>query len=146
MKVHPYLNFPGTTEAAFRFYETVLGGKLTEIHRFGSMPQSGSFQLTPAQRELVMHVSLTLPDGQLLMASDLIEGMGPPRVEGNNISLSLHPSSRAEADRVFNGLAEGGTIGMPMADQFWGAYFGSLTDRFGINWMVNYSAEAAPSK
>jgi len=145
MKIHPYLNFPGTTEAAFRFYESVFRGKLTEIHRFGSMPQSGDFQLTPEQREYVLHVGLELPDGQMLMASDLIEGMGPPRVEGNNISISIHPSSKAEADRIFAGLAAGGTVTMPLATQFWGDYFGSLTDRFGINWMVNYSAGAPPS-
>lgn len=140
MKIHPYLNFAGKAEAAFRFYESVLGGKLTEIHRFGSMPQDGSFTLTAEQKAFVMHVGLELPDGQMLMASDMIEGMGPPRVEGNNISISIHPSSKAEADRVFAGLAKGGAITMPIADQFWGDYFGGLTDRFGINWMVNYHA------
>ena len=145
MKIHPYLNFPGTTEAAFRFYESVLRGTLTEIHRFGSMPASDEFPLSPEQQNLVMHVALTLPNGQLLMASDMIEGMGPPRVEGNNVSISIHPSSKAEADRIFAGLAAGGTVTMPLATQFWGDYFGSLTDRFGINWMVNYSAGAPPS-
>ena len=141
MKVHAYLNFAGKAEEAFRFYENVLGGKLTEIHRFGSMPQEG-FELTPEQKQFVMHVGLELPDGQMLMASDMLPGMGPSRVEGNNFSISLHPDSREEADRIFNALAEGGTITMPMADQFWGDYFGSLTDRFGINWMVNYSDPA----
>lgn len=145
MKISPYLNFPGTAEAAFRFYEAVLRGKLTEIHRFGSMPQSDEFPLSPEQQNLVLHVTLALPDGQLLMASDMIDGMGPPRVEGNNISISIHPSSKAEADRIFAGLAAGGTVTMPLATQFWGDYFGSLTDRFGINWMVNYSAGAPPS-
>jgi len=145
LKIHPYLNFAGRTEEAFRFYEKVLRGKLTEIHRFGSMPQGDGFQLSPEQQQLVMHVGLQLPDGQMLMASDMIEGMGPPRVEGNNISISIHPSSKAEADRVFSGLAEGGAITMPIADQFWGDYFGSLTDRFGINWMVNYSPATAPA-
>lgn len=139
MKIHAYLNFAGTAEAAFRFYGQVLGGTLTEIHRFGSMPPQDGFQLTPEQQNMVMHVGLELPDGQMLMASDMLEGMGPTRIEGNNISLSVHPSSRAEADRIFNALADGGAITMPIADQFWGDYFGSLTDRFGINWMVNYS-------
>ncbi len=142
MKIHPYLNFDKKTEEAFRFYEKALGGKLTEIHRFGSMPQQEGFELTPEQKSLVMHVGLELPDGQMIMASDTIAGMGPGRVEGNNISISVHPASRQEADRIFNALAQGGTITMPIADQFWGDYFGSLTDRFGINWMVNYSAPA----
>lgn len=142
MKIHPYLNFDKTTEEAFRFYEKVLGGKLTEFYRFGSMPPQGGFELTPEQKNLVMHVGLVLPDGQMIMASDVMAGMGPARVEGNNFSISVHPDSREEADRVFKALAEGGTITMPLTDQFWGDYFGSLTDRFGINWMVNYSDPA----
>jgi PhnB protein len=142
MKIHPYLNFDNKTEEAFRFYEEVLGGKLTEIHRFGSMPQQGGVELSPEQQRLVLHVGLELPDGQMIMASDTIAGMGPQRVEGNNISISVHPDSKQEADRVFDALAQGGTVTMPIADQFWGDYFGSLTDRFGINWMVNYSAQA----
>ena len=142
MKIHPYLNFGNKTEEAVRFYEKALGGTLTEIHRFGSMPQQGGFELTPEQKALVMHVGLALPDGQMIMASDMIAGMGPTRVVGNNISISVHPDNRQEADRVFNALSQGGTITMPIADQFWGDYFGSLTDRFGVNWMVNYTDPA----
>ena len=142
MKIHPYLNFDNKTEEAFRFYERALGGKLTEIHRFGSMPPQDGFELTPEQKALVMHVGLVLPDGEMIMASDTMPGMGPRRVEGNNISISVHPGSKQEADRVFKALTEGGTITMPIADQFWGDYFGSLTDRFGINWMVNYTDPA----
>ena len=142
MKIHIYLNFTDKTEAAFRFYEKVLGGKLTDFYRFGGMPSDGSFELTPEQKNLVMHVALQLPDGQMIMGSDMLSGMGPARVEGNNYSISVHPDSRQEADRVFNALGEGGTITMPIADQFWGDYFGSVKDRFGINWMVNYTDPA----
>ena len=143
MKVHAYLNFDGKAEEAFRFYADVLGGTLTEVHRFGSMPSSDEFQLTPEQQDLVMHVGIELPDGQMLMASDVLEGMGPPHVAGTNFSISVHPSSRSEADRIFGALSDGGVVTMPLADQFWGDYFGSLLDRFGINWMVNYhDAEA----
>lgn len=143
MKIHAYLNFAGRTEEAMRFYAEVLGGKLSEIHRFGSMPQDGEFQLTPEQQNQVMHVSLELPDGQMLMASDVLEGISPQRVEGNNVSLSVHPDSKREADRIFHGLADGGEVTMPLADQFWGDYYGSLVDRFGINWMVNHSPQGA---
>jgi PhnB protein len=142
MKVHPYLNFENKTEEAFRFYEKALGGKLTEFHRFGAMPAQEGFELSPEQKNLIMHVGLQLPDGGMIMASDTLPGMGPARVEGNNYFISVHPDSREEADRVFNALAQGGTITMPIADQFWGDYFGSLTDRFGINWMVNYTDPA----
>ena len=125
MKIHPYLNFEDKTEEAFRFYEKVLGGKLTDIYRFGAMPQEGGFELTTEQKNLVMHVGLVLPDGQMIMGSDMLPGMGPQRVEGNNFSISVDPDSRQEADRIFNALAEGGTTTMPLADQFWGDYFGS---------------------
>ena len=142
MKLHSYLNFENKTEEAFRFYEKTLGGKLTEIYRFGAMPPQGGVELTPEQKNLVMHVALVLTDGQMLMGSDMLPGMGPKRVEGNNFSISVHPESKQEADRLFNALAQGGTITMPIADQFWGDYFGSLLDRFGINWMVNYTDPA----
>lgn len=139
MKIHAYLNFDGKAEEAFRFYAEVLGGTLTDIHRFGSMPP-GDFEIAPEQKNRVMHVGLELPDGQMLMASDMLDGVGPERVEGNNYSISVHPSSKPEADRIFTSLAEGGTVTMPIADQFWGDYFGSVTDRFGVHWMVNYNA------
>lgn len=143
MKIHPYLNFAGQAEEAFRWYEGVLGGTLTEIHRFGSMPEEEGFEIPPEQEDLVLHVGLELPDGQMLMASDTVEGTDSGRVEGNTISISVHPTSRDEADRVFEALSEDGTVTMPIEDQFWGDYLGSLTDRFGVNWMVNYSQEEA---
>jgi PhnB protein len=142
MRIHTYLNFENKAEKAMRFYEKILGGKLTEIHRFGSMPPQAGFELAPEQKNLVMHVGLELPEGQMIMASDMISGMGPKRIEGNNSSISVHPDSRQDADRIFNALAQGGTITMPIADQFWGDYFGSLTDQFGVNWMVNYTDPA----
>lgn len=145
MKVHPYLNFAGNAEEAMRFYERALGGRLTEIHRFGSMPTEG-FELTAEQKNRVLHVGLELPDGQRIMASDTMEGMGPPFAVGNNYSISIHPASKDDADRFFSALAEGGTVTMPLADQFWGDYFGSLADRFGVQWMVHYSSEATDAK
>lgn len=143
MKIHIYLNFEGQAEAAMRFYAQVLGGKLTEIHRFGAMPPQEGFTLTPEQRNLVMHVGLELPNGQMIMASDMLAGMGPARAEGNNFAISVHPDSRQDADRIFTAIGHGGAVTMPMADQFWGDYFGSVTDRFGVNWMVNYTDPAA---
>jgi PhnB protein len=136
VNISPYLNFPGNTEEAMKFYERALGGKLTEIHRFGTMP--GSESMPEAVKNRVMHVGLELPGGGRIMASDTMEGMGPPHVAGTNMSISIHPSSRTEADRLFAALSDGAVVGMPLADQFWGDYYGHLTDRFGIQWMVNY--------
>lgn len=137
MQISPYLNFPGNTEEAMTFYAKALGGTLTEIHRFGTMP--GSETLPDEVKNRVMHVGLDFPGGGRLMASDTMDGMGPPHVVGTNMSISIHPSSRAEADRMFAALSEGGTVGMPLEDQFWGDYYGHLTDRFGIQWMVNFN-------
>jgi len=138
MKIYPYLNFPGTAEEAMKFYEKCLGGKLSEVHRFGSMP--GADQHPEAVRNRVMHVALELPQGFMIMASDTMDGMGPPYVAGTNLTVSIHPSSKQEADRVFAALSAGAEVTMPLADQFWGDYYGSLTDRFGIQWMVNFHA------
>lgn len=138
MKVHPYLNFDGHTEAAMRFYAQALGGTLTPIHRFGDMP--GDTPMSDEAKRRVMHVGLDLPNGVKIMASDTMPGFSPPWVAGNAYSISLHPTSRAQADAAFQALSEGGTVTMPLADQFWGDYYGSLTDRYGIQWMVNFNA------
>ena len=141
LKIHPYLNFNGNAEEAMRFYERAVGGELTEVHRFGTMPAQPGFELPAEMTNRVMHVGLRLPGGQMIMASDTMEGMGPPHVVGTNCSISVHPSSREEADRIFEALGKGGEIVMPMEDQFWGDYYGMLTDRFGVQWMLNYNAQ-----
>jgi PhnB protein len=140
MHAHPYLNFDGHTEEAMRFYAAATGGTLTPFHRFGDMP--GDMPLTDEQKRRVMHVGIDLPSGAKIMASDTLPGFGPDWSAGNHISISLHPETRAQADAVFAALAEGGIITSPLADQFWGDYFGSLTDRFGVQWMVNCGARA----
>jgi PhnB protein len=137
-KLNPYLNFDGNAEAAFNFYKSVFGGEFAGgIMKMSSAP--GTENLPDDEKERVMHVSLPLNNGQTLMASDIVPSMGHKLTQGNNVYLSLHPDSKEEADRLFNALAEGGNVEMPMADQFWGDYFGSLVDKFGIGWMVNYN-------
>lgn len=140
MKVNPYLNFPGSAEEAFTFYKSIFGGE-TSVLRFKDMPPMDGVELSKEDAEKVMHVSLPLGKDILLMGSDALESLGQSYKEGNNISISLHPDSKEEADRIFQKLSEGGRIEMPIEDQFWGDYFGSLKDRFGIQWMVNYNAE-----
>lgn len=140
MKVNPYLNFPGSAEEAFTFYKSIFGGE-TSVLRFKDMPPMEGVELSKEDAEKVMHVSLPLGKDILLMGSDALESLGQSYKEGNNISISLHPDSKEEADRIFQKLSEGGRIEMPIEDQFWGDYFGSLKDRFGIQWMVNYNAE-----
>ena len=85
-----------------------------------------------------MHVGLPIGRDQVLMATDTLESMGQKLVKGNNVYISVHPESKEEADRIFKALSAGGEVEMPMADQIWGDYYGSLKDKFGVQWMVNY--------
>ena len=90
-----------------------------------------------------MHVELPILGSHVLMGTDAPESMGFTVTPGNNMFINLEPDTRAETDRLFNALSEGGTVGMPLADMFWGGYFGSLTDRFGISWMFNCTQQGA---
>ncbi|MGB7501061.1 MAG: VOC family protein [Azonexus sp.] len=143
-RVSTYLNFNGNTEQAFLFYRSVFGGDFTSpIHRFRDVPAAPGQPPMPTDTEdMVMHVELMLLGGHILMGTDAPESMGFTVVAGNNVHLNLEPDTRSEAERLFNALAVGGTVDMPLQDMFWGAYFGSLTDRFGIHWMVNCASKA----
>jgi len=98
------------------------------------------------EKKRVMHASITLGEGQLLMASDIIPSAGHKLSVGNNNHVSLHPDSRADADRIFNALSEGGKIDIPMEDMFWGDYYGAFTDRFQTNWMINFNDSTKNAK
>ena len=134
--INPYLNFAGNCEEAFNHYQEVFGGELA-ISRFSEMPGD---QTPKEDLNKVMHVSLPMGHGQVLMGSDVPSNMGET-VVGNNVQVSVAPSSSEEAKRIFDGLADGGTVVMPLEAQFWGAEFGACVDRFGVNWMVNYEGE-----
>jgi PhnB protein len=136
MKLNPYLNFDGNAEEAFKFYQSVFGGELF-LQRMNQAP--GTESLPAEEKNRVMHVSIPIGDGQFLMASDTVPSMGHQLHVGNNNYISITPDSRKEADRLFNGLSAGGKVEMPMADMFWGDYFGSFEDKFGVRWMINFS-------
>ena len=137
-----YLNFDGTTEAAFTFYKSVFGTEFVGgIMRMGDVPaEVGQPELSDEQKQLVVNIGLPITGGHIIMGADVVEAMGMTYVPGNNVYISLGPDTRAEADRLYAALSEGGNAQMPMANQFWGDYFGSLVDRFGIQWMVSTSA------
>lgn len=137
-KVSTYLNFPRQTEEAFTFYRRVFGTDyVAPIARFSDMPANPEHRLAPEDANLVMHVALPILGGHLLMGSDAPETMGFSARPGTNVYINLQPDTRTEADRLFAALSDGGKVEMPMQVMFWGDYFGSFTDRFGIQWMIN---------
>ncbi len=135
MILNPYLNFEGNAEEAFRFYQSVFGGEFS-IMKMSDAP--GTENLTAEERNYAMHVSISIGNGQFLMASDCVKSMGHVLHKGNNNYISVTPDSRDEATRIFNELSAGGTIEMPLADMFWGDYFGSFRDKFDVYWMINF--------
>ena len=134
MKLDTYLKFDGNCRQAFEFYRQSFGGEFATIQTFGEAP--AEVVVPERYRGHLMHVSLPIGPG-VLMGSDSVEGFGPPTVFGNNFSITVHTESREEADDIFGRLSEGGSVTMPMQDMFWGSYFGSLTDRFGVNWQIH---------
>ena len=138
-KINPYLHFLGNTEEVFNFYKSVFGGEFAAVMRFGDMQgQEGCENLSDEDKQKIMHIALPLADGHVLMATDAVGEYANDAVIGNNISLSVSADTKEEAEKVFNGLADGGDVTMPLGDTFWNAYFGMCKDKFGINWMVNY--------
>lgn len=135
--INPYLNFMGNTEEAFTFYKSVFGGEFLALQRFKDMPDAD--KLSPEDREKIMHVALPIGKGSILMATDMLESMGQSLTPGNNISISIKADIVEEAEELFHGLSAGGQITMPLEKVFWGDYFGMLTDKFGIQWMVSHS-------
>jgi PhnB protein len=136
MKMHMYLSFKGDCEAAFKFYERTLGGQPGAIFRYAGSPME---QTVPAGfREKVMHGSMTIGE-QVLMGADVM----PEQYDGPKcFALSLHTRNAEEAERVFESLAQGGTVVFPLAKTFWTERFGMVNDRFGIPWMINCEQSA----
>ncbi|PUZ25594.1 VOC family protein [Chitinophaga parva] len=140
--VNVYLTFNGNCREAFEFYKSVFGGDFPYAGTFGEMPTQDGKPVPEADKNKIMHISLPISKETVLMGSDAGGEWAPHYKAGNNFSISVGAATKAEADQLFNGLSAGGQVTMPMADTFWGAYFGMFTDKFGINWMVNYDDPA----
>jgi PhnB protein len=137
-----YLNFPNQTEEAFNFYKSVFGTEFMDdgIMRFKDIPpQEGMPSLPEEDQNLVMHVTLPILGGYLLMGSDAPESMGFKVNKGNNVYINLMPDTRDETRRLFKALSEGGEVEQELQDMFWGDYYGSCKDKFGVQWMFNCS-------
>ena len=136
MKINPYLNFNGTCEAAFRFYEECLGGKILGIETFESAGMADF--VPPDWRNKVMHAALVVGD-QVLMGSDAPPGRFD---EPKGFSVAIQVDTPEEAERIFHALAENGTVTMPIGETGWAIRFGMLVDQFGTPWMVNCQKQA----
>lgn len=142
-KVSTYLNFPRSTEEAFIFYKSVFGGEFQGgIRRMGEVPsQEGQPAMKEEDKNLVMHVALPILGGHMLMGTDAPESMGFTVKFGNNVYINLEPDTRAETDRLFEALSSGGKVEMKPQEMFWGDYFGSCTDKYGVQWMFNCTSK-----
>jgi PhnB protein len=134
--INPYLNFDGKTEEAFNFYKSVFGGDFITLQRVKETPEAG--KLSASEQDRIMHVALPIGKNNILMGSDTMESMGYTLKMGNNFSISVNAESQKEAEKIFKGLSTGGKVTVPLEKAFWGSYFGMLTDKFGLQWMVSF--------
>jgi len=138
MKLNTYLNFAGNAEEAFNFYRSVFGGQFRSITRYKEMPMPG-VSIPNKDEDKLMHIALPVGKDDVLMASDVLESLGFKLILGNNVTVSIFPDSKEEADRIFRALSAGGKIDMPIGNQPWSDYYGGFTDKFGVRWMVDYA-------
>ena len=137
--INPYINFNGNAEEAFTFYKSIFGGEFGKITRFKDIA-SAEFPVPEQEANKIMRI--VLPIGKnVLIANDVPEIMGRVNEQENRSKISISADSREEADRLFDGLSEGGTIEMPMSDSPWGSSFGMLRDKFGIEWTVEFDSK-----
>ena len=139
--INPWINFNGNAEEAFTFYRSVFGGEFTKVIRFKDLANSG-FPVAEKDKNKIMLIALPIGKSNVLMANDVLEIMGQVNENENRSKISVSMESKEEADKLFNGLSAGGKVEGPMSDSSWGSYFGMFRDKYGIEWMVEFS----PSK
>jgi PhnB protein len=135
--INPYIHFNGNAEEAFTFYKSIFGGSFEKVARYKEI-SSSEFPIAETDANRIMHISLPIGQNSMLKGSDVLEMMGQVTENDNRNTISISTESREEADRLFNGLSEGGNIEMPIADGPLGFYFGMFADKYGIQWMVEF--------
>ena len=141
MDLNTYLTFDGNCREAFEFYRSVFGGEFATFQTFADVPPD--VPVSDDEKGRVMHVAL--PIGSCVLMGSDSASFGPPLSIGNNAAIAIETESREQCDELFGKLSVGGSVIMPLEDVFWGAYFGQWTDRFGVNWMVNYTLPTEPA-
>jgi PhnB protein len=139
-QINPYIHFNGNAEEAFTFYKSVFGGEFATIARFKDF-SNPEHPVAENEANKIMHIALPIGNSSVLMGSDTPEFMGKHNLNENRSKISISAESKEEADKLFNGLTEGGNIEMPIADSPWGSYFGMFRDKYGIEWMVDFDSK-----
>lgn len=137
-EINPHVNFNGNAEEAFTFYKSVFGGDFARIVRFKDLA-SDEFKVSEKEENKIMHIELPIGKGSKLMANDVPEFMGKTNENENRSKIVITAESKEEADKLFNGLSTGGQVEFPIGDSPWGSYFGSFRDKYGIEWMVDFT-------
>jgi PhnB protein len=134
--INPHINFNGNAEEAFTFYKSVFGGEFAKVMRFKDL-SGPEFPISSAEEHKIMHIALPIGKN-ILMGNDVPEFMGKVNENENRSKIAISAESLEEAEKLFNGLSEGGTVEMPFAESPWGSHFGMFRDKFGIEWMVDF--------
>ena len=135
--INPWINFNGNAEEAFTFYKSVFGGEFGKIVRFKDLAGAG-FQVAEKEANKIMRIALPIGKNNVLVANDVPEFMGRVNEKENRSKIYVVTESRAEADKIFNGLSAGGEVEGPIGDSPWGTYAGMFRDKFGIEWIVEF--------
>ena len=143
--INPYIHFNGNAEEAFAFYKSVFGGEFAMIARFKDLA-SDEFPVSEKEADKIMHIALPIGKSSVLMGSDTPEFLGKHNENETRSKISVSAERKEEADKIFNGLSEGGEVEMPVGDAPWGAYFGMLRDKYGIEWMVSFDPKNVTGK
>ena len=138
--IHPWVNFNGNAEEAFTFYKSVFGGEFTKVIRFKDLA-SAEFPVAPHEENKVMLIALPIGKNTILMANDVPEVLGKVNENENRSKIVVSAESKEEAEALFNGLSAGGAVEGPMGESPWGSYAGMFRDKYGIEWIVEYSPE-----
>ncbi|PWT95680.1 MAG: VOC family protein [Bacteroidetes bacterium] len=137
-QINPYIHFNGNAEEAFTFYKSVFGGEFAKVLRYKELA-SAEFPISEKEGNRLMHIALPISKNNLLLGSDCLEVMGQVTENDNRNTIYISAGSREEADKLFNGLSAGGKVEMPISDGPLGSYFGMFADKYGIEWMVDFT-------
>jgi PhnB protein len=137
-----YLTFDGLCEEAFAVYKATFGGEFTQLSRFNTIPPSEGYVVSQSDQHKILHIALPIGN-TVLMGCDAGDEYGDSLVQGNNFAVSVSAGSKQEAQTIFDKLSQYGQVSQPLADTFWGAYFGSIVDQFGVNWRISFDEKTA---